>query len=314
MHRWLRRQAKRLLFALHRLGTRLGVHVLPVHYYSAVPDLLQLERTRDVWAHRSQLPGVAVDLDAQVRNLEAICLPYQSEYAGNPAYTHAVEHGFGPGYGYVEAQALHAVVRSLKPRRVIEVGSGVSTWCLLHALAMNREETGREFSLTCVEPHPSRHLRGLAGIRLLEQEVQRLSYAEGFAELGAGDLLFIDSSHTVKPGSDVNHLILEILPRLPPGVLVHVHDVFLPYDYARTVLRTFFHWMETALLHAFLIANERVEIVFCESMLHYDRPEALRRVFPEYRPAPDADGIGAHAPLELAAEGHFPSSIYLRMR
>jgi len=80
------------------------------------------------------------------------------------------------------------------------------------------------------------------------------------------------------------------------------------------VLRTFFHWMETALLHAFLVRNERVEIVFCESMLHYDRSDALRRVFPEYRPAPDVDGLAAHEPLELAAEGHFPSSIYLRMR
>jgi predicted O-methyltransferase YrrM len=314
MKRWLRRQAKRLVFALHRLGTRLGVHVLPVHYYSAVPDLIELERSREVWARKSGLPGVAVDLDAQVRNLEALCLPYQAEVAGNPAYRHAVEQEFGPGYGYVEAQALHGVVRSLRPRRVIEVGSGVSTWCLLHALQRNREETGDAFSLTCVEPHPSPRLRSLAGIRLIEREVQRVRFDEGFAELGEGDLLFIDSSHTVKPGGDVTYLILEILPRLRPGVVVHVHDIFLPYDYPRMLLRTFFHWMETALLHAFLVGNDRAEIVFCESMLHYERPDALRRVFPEYRPARDADGLGAYEPLELAADGHFPSSIYLRIR
>jgi predicted O-methyltransferase YrrM len=314
MQRWLRRQAKRQLFALHRLGTRLGVHVLPVHYYSPLPDLIELERTRDVWARKSELPGIAVDLDAQVRNLEAICLPYQAEYAGNPAYRHAVEHAFGPGYGYIEAQALHAVVRRFRPRRVMEVGSGVSTWCLLHALARNREETGLPFALTCVEPHPSRALRALDGIELVEKAVQRVPFAEGFADLGDGDLLFIDSSHAVKPGSDVNYLFLEILPRLRRGVIVHVHDVFLPYDYPRAVLQTFFRWTETSLLRAFLVGNARVEILFCESMLHYDRPDALRRVFPEYRPATDVDGIGRHEPLELASDGHFPSSIYLRMR
>ena len=112
----------------------------------------------------------------------------------------------------------------------------------------------------------------------------------------------------------MNYLILEILPRLRPGVIVHVHDIYLPYDYPRTVLQTFFHWTETSLLRAFLVGNERVEILFCESMLHYDRPDALRRVFPEYQPASDVDGIGAHQPLDLASDGHFPSSIYLRMR
>src|SRR4029453_2696539 len=144
MKRWLRQQAKRQLFALHRLGTRLGVHVLPVHYYSPVPDLIQLERTRDVWARKSELPGLGVDLDAQVRNLEAICLPHQAEVVGNPAYRYAVEHAFGPGYGYIEAQALHAVIRHFAPRLVMEIGSGVSPWCILHALERNRDESGRE--------------------------------------------------------------------------------------------------------------------------------------------------------------------------
>jgi predicted O-methyltransferase YrrM len=314
MRRALRRLAKRLAFALHRLGTRLGVHVLPVHYGSPVPDLLELERTRDVWARKSALAGVAIDLEAQVRALEAICLPYQSEYAGNAAYRHAVEREFGPGYGYVEAQALHAVVRWLAPRRVVEVGSGVSTWCLLQALARNRDEGRGEAALTCVEPHPSARLRRLAGIRLVERPVQRVTFEEAFAELGADDLLFVDSSHSVRPGGDVPYLFLEVLPRLAPGVVVHVHDVFLPYDYPRTTLRTFHHWMETALLHAWLVGNAGVEILFCESLLHYERPDALRRVFPEYRPARGSDGLGEHAPLELATEGHFPSSIFLRTR
>jgi hypothetical protein len=314
MKRRVRDVLKRQLFSLHKLGTRFGVHILPVHYYSAIPDLNKLEKSRDVWAKKSDMPGVAVDLDQQVQNLREICLPYRAEYAGNAAYNHAVENAFGPGYGYIEAQALHAVVRHYKPRRVLEVGSGVSTWCIRSALELNRAETGRDYTITCVEPYPSPALRAMDGITLIDKEVQRVPFAEGFADLAEDDLLFIDSSHAVKPGSDVNYLFLEILPRLPPGVIVHIHDINLPYDYSRMVLGTFFQWSETSLLHAYLINNDRVEIVFCQSMLHYDRQAAMREVFPEYRPQPDDDGIGPNPPLQFASDDHFPASIYLRIK
>ncbi len=314
LQRRLRIQAKRQLFALHKLGTRLGIHVLPVHYYSPVPDLPALERTRDVWARKSELPGIDVDLDAQVRNMETACQPYQGEYQGNAAYTYATEHTFGPGYGYIEAQALHGVVRHFKPSRVVEVGSGVSTWCMLHALRMNRDESGREFTVTCIEPYPSDRLKALDEITLINQEVQRVAFDDAFAELGENDILFIDSSHAVKSGSDVDYLFLEILPRLHPGVIVHIHDIYLPYDYPPFVLQTFFHWMETSLLRAYLINNTRVEIMFCESMLHHDRPEALKRVFPEYRPAAvGPDGLMHNKAFEPLTDEHFPASIYLRI-
>ena len=101
---------------------------------------------------------------------------------------------------------------------------------------------------------------------------------------------------------------------VPPGVIVHVHDIYLPYDYSRQVLTTFFQWMETSLLRAFMINNPKVEIIFCESQLHYDRQDALARVFPEYRPQRDVDGIGDGKPLVFTSDEHFPSSIYLRMR
>jgi len=136
---------------------------------------------------------------------------------------------------------------------------------------------------------------------------------EVFKELGDKDLLFIDSSHTVKPGGDVNYLILEVLPRLEK-VIVHFHDIFLPYDYQRSILQTFFHWTETSLLRAFLIWNEKVRIIFCLSQLHYDY-RALKEVFPEYNPQLDKDGIRdeKYKPFENPKE-HFPSSIYIQIQ
>lgn len=296
---------KQLSFLAFRLASRFGVYLAPAHYYVPLANVQDLERTKPSWAKKSDLPGVKSTLDEQVSRLREICVPFRDEYAGNATYREAVSRHFGPGYGYVEAQPLHGVVRSYKPSRVVEVGSGVSTLCILRALELNEEETGQPFVLTCVEPYPSDALRTLSRVRLVESPVQSCPM-EMFERLESGDLLFIDSSHTVRPGGDVNHLILEVLPRLAPGVIVHFHDIHLPYDYPRDVLRTYFQWMETSLLRAYLIHNSRAQIVFCLSQLHYERPETLAEVFPEYTPAPGSDG------LETTGEGHFPSSIYVR--
>jgi hypothetical protein len=181
------------------------------------------------------------------------------------------------------------------------------------ALNQNEQETGESASLTAIEPHPSAALKNLANIELKSQSVQTVS-CDLFASLGKGDLLFIDSSHTVKPGGDVNFLILEVLPRLHPGVIVHFHDIYLPYDYPRDTLQTFLHGMETALLHAFLINNSKARVVVCLSDLHYRRSEVLREVFPEYIHQEDERGLhlSKYRPFAAIPE-HFPSSIYIEI-
>jgi len=216
-----------------------------------------------------------------------------------------VAKGFGPGFGYVEAQCLHGVLRWLKPKRIVEVGSGVSTHCAVRATALNSAE-GRGAEITCIEPYPSAYLRGSADIRLIPRKVQELAPSE-FDSLESGDFLFIDSSHTVKPGGDVLYLYLEVLPRLKPGVIVHIHDIFFPYLHQRNVLDTLFQWTETALLQALLTNNRRLGILFSLSMLHYDAPADLKRVFPEYNRAPDSAGLA-----DDRTQGHFPCSVYLK--
>ena len=300
-----------LILSLHKVGIRCGVSILPAHYYSEIPNVLELERDKPVWARKSELPGIPADLDHQERNLKEVCLPYQQEYAGNPFYKDAVTQGFGPGYGYIEAQALYAMVRFRKPQRIIEVGSGVSTFCMLAAAHVNQSETGRMASMTCIDPFPSPKVRLLTEIKLLAQKVQQVP-VEIFASLGPSDLLFIDSTHTVKPASDVNFLVLEVLPRLRSGVIVHFHDIHLPYDYQPDVLTTFYHWSETSLLRAFLINNSRAKIRFCLSQLHHERGDALKQVFPEYTPERFVGGLvdNGQAPFSQS-RNHFPTSTYI---
>jgi predicted O-methyltransferase YrrM len=304
---------KALALLLFQGASRVGIHVLPVHYYSAIPDVRELERTLDIWARKSELPGLKFDSEVQAQVLRRICLPFRDEYLGNMAFRQATREGYGPGYGYLEAQALHGVLRYYKPAKVIEVGSGVSTFCMLNALDANRAEGSAPRRFVSIEPHPSPKLRALASIELMPRKVQEVGL-ECFEDLGPGDVLFVDSSHAVKPGSDVNFLVLEVLPRLKPGVVVHFHDISLPYDYSRDTLRTLFFPSETSLLRAFLTNNDHANVLFCMSYLHYEAPDVLKEVFPEYEPQPDRLGLTHGMMMPSKTSGmHFPSSLYFEI-
>jgi predicted O-methyltransferase YrrM len=305
MNRRLKTAARRLAFKAHEHAMRMGVVLLPKHYYVPVADVVELKKTKDSWAHRSSMCGIDVDIAQQAAKLQSTVGPFEPEYRGNLAMKQAAAEGFGPGFGYIEAQCLHGVVRWLKPKRIIEVGSGVSTYCAVSAARRNAAE-GRPAEITCIEPYPSTYLRSSGDIRLISRKVQELAQSE-FDILESGDLLFIDSSHAVKPAGDVLYLYLDILPRLKPGVVVHIHDIYFPYVYQRDILDTLYQWTETALLQALLTNNPRLKILFSLSMLHYDAPRELGRVFPEYSRAPDSHGLA-----DRSVEGHFPSSIYLQ--
>ena len=121
-------------------------------------DINKLKKTKNIWAKKSDLPGIEVDLDKQIQLLEKICLPYQKEYKGNTEFKFAVNNGFGPGFDYIEAQTLHSVIRYYKPKNIIEIGSGVSTWCALKAADRNEAETGEKLNFTSIEPFPSKML------------------------------------------------------------------------------------------------------------------------------------------------------------
>ncbi len=308
----MRTLLKRFAASVFQTGQRCGFNLFPNHYYTPMADVNALRRSKEVWTKPSTMPGIAMNLDEQAGSLRRIVKPFQEEYKGNKNYIEGVRKGCGPGYGYIEAQALHGFLRSIKPQIIIEVGSGVSTYCMLRAMESNRRDTGMQAEIICVEPYPTSFVEE-CGVQLNRAIVESLD-PSFFDQLGDGDLLFIDSSHAVRPGGDVVYLYLEVLPRLKPGVFVHIHDIYLPYTYNRDVLKTFFQWSETALLLALISGNPSLTIQFCLSMLHYDRKDVLREVFPEYQPQEDQNGlIPDHVPAFTMQKKHFPASIYLRV-
>jgi predicted O-methyltransferase YrrM len=293
----MRSLLKYLSFQVFKFGQRFGVNITPNHYYVPLADIHRLRKTRQIWAKPSKLVGIDVDIDAQVEALRTMVLPYKAEYAQNKAYLEGVAARYGPGYGPINAQALAGMLRHLKPKRIIEVGSGVSTYCMLKATEDHPAQ------VICIEPYPREILKTL-GVTLHETPVEYLD-PEFFEQLDSGDFLFIDSSHAVRLGGDVLFLYLEVLPRLKPGVYVYIDDIYLPYAYPHNVLETYMQWAETAILQALLVNNRKLKIVFSMSMLHFGRPEVLREVLPCYRPAKVRDGIREDK------AGHFPNSIYL---
>jgi Methyltransferase domain len=294
-----------LFFKSFSMLDRAGLHVIPKHYYTPVPDCKWLEENRPLWIGRSSLTGISWDLPEQLAWLKQTCEPYYQEVAGLKFYHAQARNGAGPGFGSIESQVLHCFMRRYAPEKVIEIGSGVSTMCMLEARRFNQRE-GRLSKITCVEPFPSNQLRR-QDVDLIEQVCQQVPL-KLFESLCAGDLLFIDSSHAVKVGSDVLRIYLEIIPHLPPGIVIHIHDIYLPYAYPRSVFTRPFWWQETAMLMALLVNNSRIKVLSCLSALHYDYPEQLQQVLTDYRPQPNIEGLLASP----KAPGDFPASIWLQ--
>ena len=186
----------------------------------------------------------------------------------------------------IDAEVLYCMIRHYRPHRIIEVGSGFSTYVSAAAVRQNGAE-GYPATLVAIEPYPNDVLRrGFPGLhQLLQQPVQSVDY-EAFTSLTENDILFIDSSHVLRIDSDVRFLVLEVLPRLQPGVLVHFHDIFLPCDYPRAwVMNEYRFWNEQYVLQAFLAFNRGFEVVWLGSYMHLHHSEKLREVFGSYDPA-----------------------------
>lgn len=245
------------------------------HFYSPAVDASSLR------ANQSQLwpdsppatPGITWDTDRHRRLLgdwQHIAADW--DYADRPAAT-----GFREPNGAFEgldARVLYAMLRSLKPARFIEVGSGMSSLLIAD---LNTRHLNKAMTFTAIEPYPKDYLRGpVEGLtQLLVDQVQNVPL-EVFEALGAGDILFIDSSHVAKTGSDVNYLYLQVLPRLASGVYIHIHDIFLPWDYPYDwVVRERRNWNEQYLLQALLIDSRRFQIHFANHFAQRMLPEAV---------------------------------------
>jgi predicted O-methyltransferase YrrM len=246
------------------------------HYYSPVTSPDDVQRAKEQRAGMAELDGVDLNAAAQ-RILAEKLAPTWAESA-------SVWRRYRPDnsmYGLADAAIFYSLLGELRPRRIIEIGSGFSS-----ALALDtRDAELPELELTFVEPNPDRLLGLLSDAdrsrtTLYRQPVQHVPL-DIYHTLQADDVLFIDSTHVAKAGSDVNWLFFRVLPRLATGVIVHVHDIFFPFEYLDEWLDAGRSWNESYLLRAFLTNSSAYEIVLFNSWLWHDQRALVRRHLPE---------------------------------
>ncbi|SDJ80638.1 class I SAM-dependent methyltransferase [Natronorubrum texcoconense] len=280
---------------------KLGIHVTPVHWSSPIPDVHSLP---DVWEEPSDLPGINLRVDEQFELLSTFESKYKNEYDEFALIESSDEHsGFAIKNRYfesVDAEIAYSMVREHSPECILEIGGGNSTQVLDAALQRNEQECDHYV----IDPSPTRSIKRHTDAEVVKENVQDVPVSV-FESLSENDIVFIDSSHIATIGSDVLYEFLEALPRLGDGVLVHVHDIFIPYQYPRrwiTERRWFFN--EQYLVRALLTNNDDLEVLWTTYYMHRKHPDRLAEAFESY------DEIGQE--YESGNIYGIPSSLWLR--
>lgn len=251
-----------------QVSDRWGYHLRPIHYYEPIPDFRTI--TSQQLERRREFRSIDFRWDEQLRLLRELADGYRDEL--QQLDREDFRNDYFAGF---DAAVYYSLIRYLKPKRVIEIGSGYSTRFANKALTRNANDA----TLTCIEPHPERLNCRKLNLDLIQKRVEEID-VDFFSQLEANDILFIDSSHTVKFGSDVCYEFLDVLPTLKPGVWVHVHDIFFPHDYpAEWLLKRRLALNEQYLLEAFLSFNREFQIALANHWLMLDHTAAVNELW-----------------------------------
>jgi predicted O-methyltransferase YrrM len=242
----------------------------PGHFYSPLPDprFVDLRKARLFDRQIRDIPGIDINTEKQLALVDALS-KYYAELPFSEESTIGLRYFFRNSFFcHGDAIILYSMLRHFRPRKVVEVGSGFSSAVMLDT---NDLFLSREIEFTFVEPYPERLLSLLSdedrNRHSIEVRIVQDVETERFAALDARDILFIDSSHVAKIGSDVVHLLTDVLPRLKDGVIVHFHDVFWPFEYPEEWITEGRAWNESYILKAFLQFNASFRILLFNSYL-----------------------------------------------
>ncbi|MFB2771543.1 class I SAM-dependent methyltransferase [Pelatocladus sp. BLCC-F211] len=254
----------------------------PGHFYSPIPNLSDvLEKEDLIFQNKKEFPSIDLREEEQLKMLELLALYYEELPFPEQPSTSSRYYYQNQFFCYSDAIILYAMLRHFKPKKVIEIGSGFSSAVMLDT---NETFLANVTNFTFIEPYPERlysllNEKDKHQHKVIEKPVQEVEL-ELFQMLNAGDILFVDSSHVVKIGSDVAHIIFEILPRLKPGVIVHFHDVFCSFEYPKEWVEEGRAWNENYFLRAFLQYNSVFNILYFNSFMGHFYQDELERKIP----------------------------------
>ncbi len=264
---------------------KVGMFPIVDHYYEPLFNPRHLSRPLD---EDRSLPGIDFNDAGQLALLARF--QFQEELLRMPLKpTQGLDYHFHNGsYESGDSEFLYNVIRTYRPHHIIEIGCGWSTRMIQAALVKNQGEHGVSCKHICVEPYEMPWLEKLP-VEVKRSRVEDLPL-EFFSVLEPGDILFIDSSHVIRPQGDVVYEYLQLLPTLKPGVIVHIHDIFTPKDYPREwVVEDVKIWTEQYLLEAFLSNNQAFRVIGALNYLHHHHRNALAHTCPIIAQEPDRE-------------------------
>jgi predicted O-methyltransferase YrrM len=264
--------------ALHEIS--INSKFPPGHYYSPVISVIDIKKREfEIWknAKKEEIEGVQLRTEEQIKLIQQFAkfykeIPFKAEKQNTVRYY--FENAF---YSYTDGIVLYSMIRHYEPKRIIEIGSGFSSAVMLDT---NQFFFNNKIDLTFIDPYPERLYSLMTETdkkqaTVIETDVQFIPLAV-FRELKAGDILFVDSTHVTKTGSDVNYILFEILPLLESGVLIHFHDIFHPFEYPKEWVFSGISWNEAYILKAFLMYNDQFEIKLFSEYLHQHHKDSFK--------------------------------------
>ncbi len=252
------------------------------HFYSPHPDLEYLKSNEQgvFNVNPGDIPGIDLNLNKQIKIFHEFVsfykeMPFKEEQTSDLRY-----YFENPAFSYSDALSLYGMIRKFRPDRIIEVGSGFSS-----CVTLDTNDLFFDSKINCefIEPYPDllNSLTQNDSIILKECKIQDVKKSY-FASLKANDILFIDSTHVSKAGSDVNYIFFEILPILQKGVVVHFHDIFCNFEYPKAWVYEGRAWNEDYLLRAFLQFNNAFEILFFNNYIVAKEKKLFEEHMPLY--------------------------------
>jgi len=300
------RLAQRVLWTKDReLKRRIQAHdfqIVPSNFYSEIPTVEDVENSFEYSdTQRGPFHSPEVFRPKVMDEFLDLMTPYAEEFRppleGDPKNPTGYFWN-NPAFSYSDAMMYYCIIRHVRPKKILEVGSGFSTLVAQEALRKNGEG-----SVTIIEPYPMEFLRGLSCVeRLIQKKVQDIPVDELVSEVERADIWFIDSTHTVKNGSDCLYLYLKVMPEISRELYVHSHDIHLPFPFPETdLLERNVTWTEQYLLYAYLLDNPKAEVLFGSRYAAHFIGDALARLMGDKYPGGGAsfwysiDGTQGHA-------------------
>lgn len=267
-------------FPLHRKAF-MAIGVFPVrdHYYEP-----QFKYSAGFDAKKIRNLPIDFDIPSQLAALQNFqhkeeLINFQKDDGSSPDSFYVNNPNFGPG----DAELYYLMIRNCKPKKIVEIGSGFSTKLAIAAVKKNKAE-GFASDFFCIEPYEMPWLEKVDEVTLVKERVETMGL-ELFSSLQENDILFIDSSHIIRPENDVLFVFMEILPLLKPGVMIHIHDIFSPRHYRQDWLTDMFRfWNEQYLLEAFLYNNKGFQILYSLNYLKNDFYQEVVKVLIQLQP------------------------------